>query len=160
MFQFQIQCSESKVIIVLDIFKPLLNFSCFTLLKAIVMHIFNPFCLLNACKSNCSFSNAFSKTQLLNNPCSQRPTRSKMRTDENSKTFSSTLLTSLKKAKDFYWLLCLSLYQSHYMLSSLTDHIFGRCYYHPNTRKSKPESTIQESKCSRTLPSALSLEWE
>lgn len=66
--------------------------------------------------------------------------RLKMRMDKNSKSFSYMLLASpLMKAKGFYRLLCLSLYQSHCMFCSLRCHIFGRPCYHPNTEESRAE---------------------
>lgn len=85
----------------------------------------------------------------------------KMRMDKNSKSFSYTLLTSpLTKAKDFSWLLCLSLYQPHYLLCSLTCHIFGRSCFHANTQESRAESVVQMDKCRKALPPELSLEWD
>lgn len=80
----------------------------------------------------------------------------KMRMDKNSKSFSYMLLTSpLMKAKGFYWLLCLSLYQSHYMLCSLRCHSFGRSCYHPNTQELRAECAVQMGKHRRALPPSI-----
>lgn len=54
--------------------RALSNSSCFASILPLVRNIFKPFCLLNACKSNLGFSKTSSKTQLLGNRCSRRPT--------------------------------------------------------------------------------------
>lgn len=160
-FQFQSQCSGRKVLILLDICQPFkLQLLC-----------------LHSARGNTPFSTTFASWMLVSPILvivmhSAKHSSSaihvhkgqqqlKMRMDKNSKSFSYMLLTSpLMKAKDFSWLLCLSLYQPHYLLCSLTCHIFGRSSFHANTEESRAESVIQMDKRRKALPPELSLEWE